>query len=150
MVMSVELGFEECATLLCAGVAGRVAVCTPDGPHVIPLNYSIVDGSVVLRTSPYSVLGTYGRGAKLAFEVDNFDEDHQEGWSVVARGRGEEIRDTSELNRVRAGGGGARPWADGSRPLYLRIPWTELSGRRLGHAITGPVAGIMAADHPIG
>ena len=26
-----------------------------------------------------------------------------------------------------------RPWAGGSRLLYLRLPWRELTGRRLGH-----------------
>ena len=29
-----------------------------------------------------------------------------------------------------------RPWAGGSRPLYLRLAWDELTGRRLGSGWT--------------
>lgn len=28
--------------------------------------------------------------------------------------------------------GAPQPWAAGSRNLYLRLPWTEISGRQLG------------------
>ena len=58
---------------------------TPDGPHIIPVNYSVVDDAVVVRTSPYSLLGTHGRNTVLAFEIDSFDHAYQHGWSVMAR-----------------------------------------------------------------
>ena len=88
MAESLELSSQECEDLLRAGVAGRIAVSTPGGPHIIPVNYSVVDGAIVVRTSPYSLLGTHGRNTVLAFEVDHFDHEQQHGWSVVARGRG--------------------------------------------------------------
>jgi nitroimidazol reductase NimA-like FMN-containing flavoprotein (pyridoxamine 5'-phosphate oxidase superfamily) len=69
-----------------------VALSAPDGPHIIPLNYSVVDSAIVVRTSPYSVLGTHGRDAMVAFEVDSFDLAREQGWSVVARGRAEVVR----------------------------------------------------------
>ncbi len=126
-----DLTTQECETLLRAGVVGRVAVSTPMGPHIIPVNYSVVDNAVILRTSPYSVLGTHGRDALLAFEIDMFDYENQNGWSVVARGRGEVITDSAELERIR-GLWAPRPWASGSRNLYFRLPWRDLTGRRLG------------------
>jgi uncharacterized protein len=147
MVMPVELGSEECVRLLRGGVAGRVAVCTPSGPHVIPLNYLVVEEHVVVRTSPLSVLGTYGRGAFVAFQIDAFDYENHEGWSVVARGKAEEITDAAELRRVRAHGS-PRPWADGTRSLFLRIPWSELSGRRVGHGLLEPVRRTLSAERP--
>jgi len=128
--VSREIGFEECAALLRAGVVGRVAVATPGGPHIVPVNYSVVDGAVVVATSPYSVLGSYGRGAVVAFEVDHVDCETQQGWSVVARGRADAL-DPADLRNVRDRGL-PQPWADGSRTLYLRIVWSELSGRRIG------------------
>ena len=129
-----ELTYEECRALLVHVQTGRVAVCTPDGPHIIPLNYSVVDESIIFRTTPFSVLATYGRNVKMAFEVDHFDEDHQRGWSVVARGRADVITDPDELAHVRRVWA-PRPWADGLRNLHLRLRWRELTGRSLGQPV---------------
>lgn len=131
MPESVELSRAECETLLRAGVAGRVAIAAPDGPHILPVNYSVVDDTIVIRTSPYSLLGTYGRSAMLAFEVDQFDYEAQRGWSVVGRGRSEVVQDGEELEHIRAVWS-PRPWASGVRRLVLRLPLRELTGRRLG------------------
>ena len=131
MLDSRDLSTSECETLLRAGVAGRVALVTPNGPHILPINYSVVDGAVVICTSPYSVLGTYGRDTTLAFEVDQFDYARQRGWSVVARGRAEAVHDTDEIERIRRVRD-PRPWVSGSRSLFLRLHWTELTGRQVG------------------
>ena len=135
MAQSHELDRDDCERLLRAGVVGRVALSTPDGPHIIPLNYSVVDDAIIFQTSPYSLLGTYGRNAQLAFEVDYFDYPDHRGWSVVARGRGDTISDPSDVQRVREQWA-PRPWADGHRHLFFRLRWTELSGRRLGNGWT--------------
>ena len=126
-----ELSYSECEALLRAGVAGRVAVTTPTGPQIVPLNYSVVDSAIIVRTSPYSMLGTYGRDVVLAFEVDRFDHAYEQGWSVVARGPSSMVDDPAELKHIRAVWE-PRPWASGNRPLYLRIPGTDLTGRQLG------------------
>ena len=126
-----ELSQEECRHLLSAGLVGRVAVCTPVGPHIVPVNYGVVDDNVVLRTSPYSILGSHARGTTLALEVDQFDYERQHGWSVVVRGRAEAVTNAEELTHVRTVWE-PRAWAAGQRNLYLRIPWSELTGRRLG------------------
>jgi nitroimidazol reductase NimA-like FMN-containing flavoprotein (pyridoxamine 5'-phosphate oxidase superfamily) len=126
---------EECAELLRGGIVGRVAIASSSGPHIIPVNYSIVDDSIVFRTTPYSVIGTYARDTLAAFEVDFFDYADQRGWSVVARGRCDAIADHHEVEQIRAGWP-PRPWADGARNLYVRLRWTELTGRRLGDGWT--------------
>lgn len=126
-----ELSHAECDALLRSGVVGRLAACTPTGPHIIPVNYAVVDDAIVVRTSPYSLLGTYGRGSTLAFEVDQFDYEWQRGWSVVARGRAEFVTDPGQLEQIREAAQ-PRPWANGSREMHLRLRWDELSGRRLG------------------
>jgi hypothetical protein len=127
-----ELSQSECEALLRAGVTGRVALSTPTGPQIVPLNYSVVDSAIVLRTSAYSLLGTYGRGTTVAFEVDHFDHSNQRGWSVVARGRADVVEDPAELDHIRAVWE-PRPWASGARGLFLRVRWTELTGRQLGN-----------------
>lgn len=128
---SMELTTEVCERLLRAGVVGRIALCADDGPHIVPLNYSVVDDFVVFRTSPYSVLGTSGRNSLLAFEVDHVDHDRRHSWSVIVRGRCEWIDDAEAIARIEATSG-TRPWASGSRHLYLRLPMAGITGRQLG------------------
>jgi len=130
-----ELGFDECEHALRTGVVGRVALMAPDGPHIIPLNYAMVEDAIIVSTAPYSALGTYGPGGLVAFEVDQFDVDTQTGWSVVVRGRAAVVADPAEVQWLRRAGA-SRPWADGSRNLYLRVPLTEVSGRRIGVALS--------------
>ena len=143
--MPVELTFDECVRALDAGTVGRVAMCLPSGPRIVPVNYAVQDDAVVIRTSPYSELGTYGVGALLAFEVDDFDVDLREGWSVVVHGRCERIDDFDEIARLQHGWD-PDPWAGGVRSLYLRLPWTSLTGRRLGgSALAGS---LPAGPHP--
>ena len=91
----------------------------------------MVAESVVFRTSAYGVVATRDWSEPLAFEVDHVDYAEQRGWSVVALGRGERIDDAEELAHIKRTWD-PRPWAGGSRPLYVRLRWTDLSGRRLG------------------
>jgi nitroimidazol reductase NimA-like FMN-containing flavoprotein (pyridoxamine 5'-phosphate oxidase superfamily) len=134
MADAYSLEHDECLRLLKSGIIGRVAVTTPEGPHIVPVNYSMVNDLLVFRTTPYSVLGTYGRGAQMAFEIDNIDFEYHTGWSVVARGRGEVITDSRQLDEITSSWP-PRPWASGSRNQYIGLRWTELTGRRLGPEI---------------
>ncbi len=131
MHTTVDLSREDCARLLGAGIAGRVALGTPTGPHIIPVNYTVDHDSVLVRTTAYSLLGTYGRDAQLCFEVDQFDYELKRGWSVVVRGRASFVDDQEELAEI-SRSGLPRPWAAGQRHLVVRIPWTEITGRQLG------------------
>lgn len=126
-----ELPYKTCRELLFQAVVGRVAMCTPTGPRIVPVNYRVDGESVLFRTSPYSTLGTYGRDARLAFEVDHLDHEYQNAWSVVALGRAELLEDPEEIAALRETSP-PRPWAGGERHLYLRLRWDELSGRRIG------------------
>ena len=127
----VELTVEECLELLSGGIVGRVAMCTPMGPRIVPLNYAMYDDAIVFRTTPYSELGTYGSNTDLAFEIDHLDYEKQEGWSVVAIGRASLVEDADELREIRAGWD-PTPWAAGRRHLYIRLRWRDITGRRLG------------------
>ena len=126
-----ELSYSECEALLRAGVAGREALMTPTGPQIVPLNYSEVDSAIVVRTAPAGILGRHGPGAIVAFEVDHFHHAYQQGWSVVARGRADVVQEAAALRHIRSVWE-PRPWASGARPMFLRIAWTELTGRQLG------------------
>lgn len=135
-----ELDERTCLELLSSGVVGRVAVCTPEGPHIVPINYALHGDAVVFRTSPYSVLGARAWNQRLALEIDHVDYERRSGWSVVAAGMGEMIEDPDELATIRSLWDPS-PWAGGARQLYVKLRWDSLTGRKIG-------AGWSAADEP--
>jgi len=132
-----ELGPSECRALLGDHQIGRVAVVAPDGPHIIPVNYALVDETVILRTSPLSLVATLGRNASVAFEVDHLDQVTHTGWSVLVRGRTSPVFDSAELSHIRRIWEPV-PWADGVRNLYLRLTPSQISGRRVGQLAPRP------------
>jgi nitroimidazol reductase NimA-like FMN-containing flavoprotein (pyridoxamine 5'-phosphate oxidase superfamily) len=131
MYLPQDLPYATCRELLAAGSVGRVGVCTPGGPRILPVNYVVIGDSIVFRTLPNSILGTYAWGSALAFEVDHVDYENERGWSVLAVGRGHRVDDSQELPAFRLMWE-PRPWASGSRHLLVRLDWEELTGRRLG------------------
>jgi nitroimidazol reductase NimA-like FMN-containing flavoprotein (pyridoxamine 5'-phosphate oxidase superfamily) len=130
-----ELSYAKCRELLGGGIFGRVALCTAEGPRIIPVNYSLVGEAVIFRTSPYGVVATHDWPGSMAFEVDYVDYADHRGWSVLATGPGERVEDLEELDLIKRRWD-PRPWAPGIRPLYMRLRWTELTGRRLGQGWT--------------
>jgi nitroimidazol reductase NimA-like FMN-containing flavoprotein (pyridoxamine 5'-phosphate oxidase superfamily) len=143
---SVQLGPAECRELLAGGVVGRVAMATPVGPRIVPVNYSLHGDAIVFRTAPYSELSTYGWNTELAFEVDRLDHEAHQGWSVVAIGRAYVVDDPEEVQAIRHAWE-PRPWAPGSRHLYVKLPWRELTGVRLGDDWSR--RSMMAERHPV-
>ena len=127
-----ELSPDECRELLSAGLVGRVAMCTPMGPHIVPVNYA-----------SWTTASCCGRRRTAS-------------WAAMPAARSWPSRSTSSTTSASAAGaswpaggprrvtecGGAEPhqdasgsrdaWAAGQRNLYLRIRWTDLTGRRLG------------------
>ena len=129
-VMS-ELDRSACERLLRRETFGRVVLVTPHGAEIVPVNYTVDDDVIVVRTASHGLLGRHAHGAPLVFEIDAVDHDRWQGWSVVARGRGEVVRDpeVGDPGRPRV-----RPWPDGERAVEVRLAWTELSGRQVGRA----------------
>lgn len=136
-----DLDRERCLELITRGTVGRIAVTTPDGPHLVPVNYALVDDTIAIRTSAYSVVGTYARGSVVAFEVDHLEHETHAAWSVMVRGRCFVEADPHMLGRLR--GELADSWAGGARTLYLRIPLEQVSGRAVGGAVPTPHGGAL-------
>jgi nitroimidazol reductase NimA-like FMN-containing flavoprotein (pyridoxamine 5'-phosphate oxidase superfamily) len=131
MNQPVELTEAECLDLLSRAEVGRVALCLPSGPTILPVNYAVVDESIIFRTAPYSVLGASSWPSRLAFEIDHLDHERRSAWSVVAVGSGVLVEDPSEVETIRMSGD-PQPWAGGVRLLYVRLQWEALTGRRIG------------------
>lgn len=126
----VELSGGECLELLQRQSVGRVAISTPVGPRLVPVNYRVQGDGIVFRTTPYSELGTYARDALLAFEVDEIDYATASGRSAVLVGRAEVVEDPAELRRIQAEAN-PTPWPAGRRSMYIRVRIRDLTGRRI-------------------
>lgn len=107
---------------------GRIAFVSEGYPVVLPVNYQLVDGQVVFRTGLGSKLDVALRGAPMAFEVDAVDPAWEEGWSVLIKGRAEELMG-EELAQARQRT--LRPWGPGSKTRYLRIRAEQMTGRQI-------------------
>ena len=121
-----------CLALLAADDFGRVGVLDGGAPLILPVNYALDDDHVVFCS---------GEGTKLdavrgpaCFEIDGHDSEARTGWSVIVRGRLEEVtprlRDSQGLiyERVRDL---AHPWAKGDHGHILRIVPASIRGRRI-------------------
>ena len=126
----VVLSDAECRDLLETDVVGRVAFVTPAGPRIVPVNYALHDEAIEMRTTAYSELAVYAPGHEIAFEIDQLDAERRRGWSVVAHGVCERIEEPQAPGWHPPAG--PEPWAGGVRQLWLRLPWRELTGRRVG------------------
>ena len=124
-----DLDERECWAKLGETGIGRVAMCTPRGPIILPVNYLADSGSVIVRTAPYTQLAAHLQ-ENLAFEVDDLEPEMRRGWSVLIVGPAAAIDDPDELAE-------ARPqqrldaWAPGSRNLFIRVSPREVTGREI-------------------
>ena len=68
------LSEEECWNLLSRRELGRLAVSVHDEPDIFPVNYVIDGPRVLFRTAPGSKLAELSVNARVAFEVDEYDD----------------------------------------------------------------------------
>ena len=127
------LTLEECLLLLRAGRVGRIATVVNDAPHIIPVNYQLVDTAernwIALRSRPGGVLDQ--TPAKVAFEIDGADPTTRRGWSVLVRGTLLPVDPDAAEFRDRFD---PQPWMAPERDAWLVIEPFAISGRRLHNA----------------
>jgi nitroimidazol reductase NimA-like FMN-containing flavoprotein (pyridoxamine 5'-phosphate oxidase superfamily) len=124
------LNSEECLHLLSTGSVGRIAVTRDALPVILPVNYAVDGGSILIRTTDGAILrAARAGGAVVAFEVDNLDERTMTGWSVLVTGTLREVTAVSAV--LRAEQLPLVPWVGGERRHFVRITPGLLSGRRI-------------------
>jgi nitroimidazol reductase NimA-like FMN-containing flavoprotein (pyridoxamine 5'-phosphate oxidase superfamily) len=123
------LSTEECHALLRSRPVGRVVFVDARGPVALPVNYVVDRDDIVFRTTSSSSVVSSKYGDQVGFEVDDFDADDREGWSVLVTGHVSPVVDPADLRHVQMLR--VTPWAEGDRTTYLRLRIRTLSGRRL-------------------
>ncbi|GAA3651264.1 pyridoxamine 5'-phosphate oxidase family protein [Microbacterium marinilacus] len=128
--MIITLSEHECRQLLPTTTVGRLGFVYQHRVQIIPVNYLLHDGDVVVRTSPDGVLSSLADGeGPVSFEVDFHDASRGAGWSVLMSGSVVAMAE-EEASSI-AGASRVVPWAGGSRPLHLRFSPATVSGRRV-------------------
>ena len=102
----------RCKELLARHTAGRVGWNAPDGPHILPVTYAYHNTQIVFRTSAHGVLSSLERRTRVAFEIDDIDEEASSGWNVLVRGSAEGVTQSYTLASLWKEG--PLPWASGS------------------------------------
>lgn len=139
-----ELPSDVCVRLLGTHHLGRVAVNDEQGPAVFPVNYVLDGGSVLFRADEGTKLDAALRGEATTFEVDTIDQIRRGGWSVILRGRAEEVVDPDELARARRLP--LQPFVAGRKARYVRVRPATVSGRRIAVPKSLPGDWFRAAD----
>ena len=121
---------DECRALLARAAIGRIVFTHHALPAVQPVNFTLSDGDIVIRTSGRSRLATAATGTVVAFEIDEFDAEARAGWSVVAVGIARHVADPADAAALEALP--LRTWAPGERDHFIRIRPELLTGRRIG------------------
>jgi len=123
------LPFDRCLQLLATVPVGRVSFFADGEIVILPVNH-VVDGQdPIFCTARGSKLSTAEGQNLVAFEVDDYDERTQSGWSVLVNGRADPIYEDAEIQRLSQLG--LHPWVTAvERPFWIRIRPTSVSGRQ--------------------
>ena len=130
-----ELTEQECLTLIAGGGIGRIAYAGRYGQTVLPVNYELLDNTIVFRTGEDSPLeedlqtGIRHAEFQVAFEIDEINVAEKDGWSVLIQGPAHHI--DSDAERAAARQTGVQPWSGGAKEHSIRIVPTRITGRRI-------------------
>lgn len=120
---------QECLRLLAARPVGRLAYCGASGPVIVPLNHVVVGDGLLFRTDARSNAAREIPNRRVAFEVDDLDDFLRAGWSVQVQAFAELL--PAETLRMLDLPQMPEPWAAGDRSVFVRLPLTEVTGRRV-------------------
>lgn len=124
-----HLSARVCWELLASADIGRIGVLVDSAPEIYPINYAVIDQSVLFRTDEGNKLRGLERSPSVCFEIDDIDPARRTGWSVLVKGRASELREASDLDRARSLG--LELWSIGEKSHWFSIHPDEVTGRRI-------------------
>src|SRR5580693_7753326 len=127
----------ECLRLIAPGGIGRLVFSGQWDLTVLPVNYKLYDGAILFRTAQDSATdedlrtGIAHAEYRVAFEIDEFDTQAREGWSVLISGPAHHL--DSDEERASALAAGLETWPGGRREHFIEIRPARITGRRITH-----------------
>ena len=119
----------ECLTLIHREPVGRLGLSAGALPVVLPVNFVVVDRTIVFASDPGLKLDAARQRTVACLEVDGYDRWRHSGWSVLATGRMNEITDPARLAEARRLP--ISPWALKNPEHFVELEIELLSGRRI-------------------
>lgn len=125
-----QLDEQDCRRLLTVATHGRLAFTEGALPMVLPVTYTVRGDDVIASLVGVEVDRVI-RGAVVAFEVDSYKPQTQEGWCVSMIGPARPITDPELIAELDALG--FAPYTPDAAPgrQYVAIQLAVLRGRRL-------------------
>lgn len=120
------LSQEESWALLAGRPVGRLATSVAGKPDIFPVNFVLDGQDIVFRTERGSKLLELTINDQVAFEVDDWREGLG-GWSVVCRGRAEQIASRAEQEHAETLP--LQPWVHTIKTVFVRIRVEVITGR---------------------
>jgi nitroimidazol reductase NimA-like FMN-containing flavoprotein (pyridoxamine 5'-phosphate oxidase superfamily) len=106
---------------------GRLAFAVAGEPEIFPVNF-IVDGRALLfRTAEGTKLAGLTVSSRVAFEVDSYEPDTGEAWSVVFKGQAERLDHFPEIYAAETLP--IFPWQASPKQWIVRIVPEKVTGR---------------------
>jgi uncharacterized protein len=137
-----QLSRAECMRLMGTVPVGRIVYTRQALPAVELVNFALVDGDIVIRTSAADKLAAATRGAIVAFEAGSVDLAGTAGWSVTVVGQARAVTDGAEIRGLERAA--LASWVPGARDHFIRVSPAIVNGRRVGGQ---PQAGDTRARH---
>jgi hypothetical protein len=110
-----------------SGGIARVVWSGPDGPAIVPVNYTVADGGLWFQTSFDSRLASECCDQRVLVEFDRVEPATHLGWSVVVTGTATCLPASADPGIL----GDLLVWPTGSRQALVRVEPDEVTGRRL-------------------
>lgn len=121
------LDADECWSLLARQSMGRIALRTPDGVDIFPVNFTTHDRAIFIRSAPGSKLIDIAVDPAVAFEVDG--KRFRNYWSVVVKGRAQRLSFDSDIRE--SGVLDLQTFTSSAKWNYVRISVDHITGRRV-------------------
>lgn len=123
-----HLSEDACWERLRQAPVGRLGVWVEDHPEIFPVTFTVDRETLLFRSGPGTKLDAVLSGMPVAFEVDALDASTSVVWSVLVKGRAEQVIRSVEL--MEAGDLSLKPWHPGDKAALVRITPAEITGRR--------------------
>jgi nitroimidazol reductase NimA-like FMN-containing flavoprotein (pyridoxamine 5'-phosphate oxidase superfamily) len=123
------LSRDECFEFLQGAVVGRIGYVADGMATIIPVNFALFDGCIVVCMAEGSALSWLDLRGRVAFEADESRAIDHAGWSVLVRGVAREVINPEELAVLRRGH--MRSWLRSPQGHWVRISIEAMSGRAL-------------------
>jgi hypothetical protein len=125
---------DQCWALLASVEVGRLAVAVAGDVDIYPVNFILDGRDLVFRTAEGTKLLEVALADRVAFEVDGYEPEHGRAWSVIVKGRAQDLDTFEEI--YQAEGLPLFPWNAAPKGRFVRIVPGAVTGRRFTVAQT--------------